>query len=229
MNCPSDLKLEAHLLDPVSPIAPHVSTCEKCQARLARMEREGDDFRRLVYAQTLDGLTPKKRTRFWLLIPALLPVAAVLLLVRRPPPAEYVGTKGSALKLSVYAGSASGAVLVNDRAEVPAGAALRFKVQASRECNLSIVSVDGDGQVSSLVPSVAVSGAQTLNGGAVLDGRAGPERIYAVCAGAPLSESQVASAVKGSVARGQEGVRSGTSLSGLPEGALQTTLLLEKR
>jgi hypothetical protein len=227
MNHPSDLKLEAHLLDKASGLAPHIGECEKCRARLARMEREGEDFRRYVYPATLDGLLPKARP-WWIF---LVPVAAALAIgvVVRGPSADYVGTKGNAFKLTVYAGLSEGAVPLPDRGVVPASAALRFRVQAANECTLSIVSIDGDGQISQIVPGVAISGAQALPGGAVLDGHAGPERIYAVCARSQIPAAELDQAVKGSVGIGQEAVRGGTSLRGLPDGAMQTTLLLEKR
>ncbi len=46
-RCPSDLELEAHLLDPArSPAAGHVAGCARCQARLAEMTALGDEFRR---------------------------------------------------------------------------------------------------------------------------------------------------------------------------------------
>ena len=45
-RCPSDLRLEAYLLDAASSgLFPHVDGCLDCQARLRRMNAEGEEFR----------------------------------------------------------------------------------------------------------------------------------------------------------------------------------------
>jgi len=53
--CPSDLKLERHLLAPAtSGLASHFESCASCRERLRLMEKEGEDFRRFVYPATVD-------------------------------------------------------------------------------------------------------------------------------------------------------------------------------
>lgn len=198
MNHPSELKLERHLLDPSrSPVQEHVASCGNCQARLAQMEKQGEDFRRFVYPATLDNVT---RPRFhfnalralWLAAPAA-GLAAVLLMARTGPATDvptgpvadgptrtYIGTKGAPVKLTVYAALPSGPRLVDDGAPLPASASLRFRVNAAEPCDLSLLSVDGSGQVSKLYTQ-KVQGDLTLPGGVRLDGKAGPERFFAVC------------------------------------------------
>jgi hypothetical protein len=238
MTCPSDLKLEAHLLDAAhSPVAAHVAGCDRCRGRLQRMEREGEDFRRFVYPATLAALE-KRPPRSWLWVKFAAPVAAlaaaaVVLAVRTGPPDDYSGTKGAALKLTVYAGLGERARALGDREAVPANASLRFRVQPSGPCHLAIVSVDETAHVSRLFPptgeeAVSVTKMQVLPGGAVLDGRAGPERIYAVCAAAPVPLSRIEEAAHAVSAPGSASVRSGGPLRGLPQGSAQATLLLEK-
>lgn len=113
MNHPSELKLERHLLDPSrSPVQDHVESCGNCQARLAQMQKQGEDFRRFVYPATLENVT-RPRFRFnavralWLAAPAA--GLAVVLLMARPTPmsegptADYIGTKGAPVQLTVYA------------------------------------------------------------------------------------------------------------------------------
>jgi hypothetical protein len=239
MTHPSRLKLEAHLLDPAhSPVSQHVEGCEDCRADLLGMEREGQDFMRFVYPATVESLMPKKARR-WTLANVLAPVAAlaaagVILVVNRPQPApDYTGTKGVALKLDVYAAFDSGPHALSDKERVPASAALRFHVQPSRACHLSIVSVDERGQVSRLFPASGdvgptVNKADTLPGGAILDGQPGPERIYAFCTPDALPVQQVEEAVKVAAGTGAASVRAPGDVHGLPSGTSQATLLLEK-
>ena len=99
---PSELALEAYLLDrETSKVAPHVADCEHCRARVARMEREGEDFRRFVLPATLDAVLEKnapRRRKAWLWLAGIAPVAAAaaVIISLRPtqPPEGYVGEKG---------------------------------------------------------------------------------------------------------------------------------------
>jgi hypothetical protein len=222
MSHPSDLGLEQHLQDPTRH-AEHVAGCERCKERLARMEEEGRHFHQFVYPATLEGLEQAPR-RSWrlLLAPAGLLAAAALVLVARRPDADYVGTKGGALKLTVYAGGASGARPLADGEPVPASAALRFKVQTSAPCVLTLLSVDDSGQVSRIYGPAPASGEATLPGGAVLDGRAGRERFFAICSPEDLPAASLHESVRAA------GVR-GSALQGLPPGSTQASLLLEKK
>jgi hypothetical protein len=238
MMHPSALKLEAHLLDPVrSAVSGHVAGCEDCRAHLLTMERQGDDFMRYVYPATVETLAPKSARRWtWAAIVApvaALAAAAIVVGVNRGPASDYVGTKGVTINLGVYAGSEAGARALSDKDSVPAGAALRFRVQPARPCHLGIVSVDEHGEVSQLYPqsgdvAPAVEKMETLPGGAILDGQPGPERIFAVCSADPLQMQKVESAVKIAAGTGADSVRALRSIPGLPSGTAQTTLLLEK-
>src|SRR5919108_3848502 len=94
-RCPSDLALESHLLDGASSrYAAHVSACAGCQARVARMEEEGQEFLQYVYPATVakieDAAAARRPTgnRWMLFLP--IPAAAALatlLFVARPGPA----------------------------------------------------------------------------------------------------------------------------------------------
>jgi hypothetical protein len=238
MTCPSVLKLEAHLLNPErSPVAVHLATCDRCRDQVANMQRQGDDFMRFVYPATVEGLNPKRARRWnWagIFAPvAALAAAAVVIVVRSGPPNEYVGTKGVSFKLNVYAGLEAGARALSDNDQVPANAALRFRIQSGRPCNLGIVSVDEHGEVSRLFPTNGDQGrklakAEVLPGGAILDGKPGPERIFAVCSIDPLAMPQVEAAVKIAAGTGAESVRTVNTIPGLPAGTAQATVLLEK-
>lgn len=241
-RCASELALEAHLFDPDhSPVRPHLESCAACRLRLAHMEREGEDFRRYVHPRTVDRLlAPREppRSRWARMIATVVPAgglaaAAALLLLAPRPPADYLGAKGTALSLRVFAGSAEGAREVADGERVPAAALLRFQVGSGQPCRLWLLSVDGRGEVSRLFPAqghapAAVTGGTILPGGVALDGLGGPERIYAVCSEEAVPLEQVERSIRGAIADGPDAVRRGPSLRGLPAGAAQATMLVEK-
>jgi hypothetical protein len=227
MNHPSELKLERHLLDPgQSQIGDHVSGCEHCQGRLLAMRQQGEDFRRFVYPATLDEVSrPRWRPMraLWLLAPAA-GLATVLLVTRPGPPPDYVGTKGQPLELTVYVARDSGAHALADGESVPASASLRMRVHADSPCKLAVFSLDGSGQSSSLYASPGrVSGAFELPGTVRLDGKVGPERIFAVCEAPkePLEE-----AIRRVAGDREEGVRHNATLSDVE--FRQTSVLIEK-
>ena len=241
-RCASELALEAHLFDPVrSPLGSHVDSCGACRARLARMEREGEEFRRFVHPRTVHRLIAERepprsgwRRAFATLLPATgLAAAAALLFLSPSPPAEYLGAKGTALSMQVWAGSAEGAREVADGGPVPADALLRFRVAPGQPCLLWLVSVDGRGQISRLFPAqgdapASVKGGTTLPGGAALDGVSGPERLYAICSPDAVPLADVERSIRGAISGGPDALRRGPSLPGLPAGTAQATLLVEK-
>jgi hypothetical protein len=242
-RCPSELTLEAHLLRPEPEVTAHLAGCAACPERLRRMELLGDEFRTRVYPATVGAVrraaratAPGRSGLFWLVpLPAFAAAALVALLGRAPSPgAEYVGTKGNPLGFTVFAATDGGARSISDREEIPAAAALRFYVKPPRPCWLWVVSVDTDGQVSRIFPAggstpTRVEAAGALPGGALLDGRAGPERMYAVCTRQSLVFDDLAHLVEIAATGGEGGVRGAGELQGLPEGAAQATVVLEKR
>jgi len=248
--CPSDLALEGYLLErATSKVSPHLAACAACQARVARMEQEGQEFLQYVYPVTVDkvqeavGRRPPA-WRSWLLflpVPAVAALAALVLVglpgSRTPsgPAQDYVGFKGGGgdLAMTVFLGAAGGARPVADGEAVPASSALRFKIQPTHACHLWVVSVDAIGQVSRLYPSAGEGGAQiarggSLPGGAVLDGHAGPERIFAICTPSPTPYSELEGAVRRSVGHGEPAVRNRRDVPGLPGGTIQTSVLIHK-
>jgi hypothetical protein len=215
------------------------------------MEEEGQEFLQYVYPATVakieDAAAARRPTgnRWMLFLP--IPAAAALatlLFVARPGPApeplagdvDEIHTKGDLgpLGFKVFAATAAGAVPVPDGAAVAIRSAMRFQVTSSQRCRLWVVSVDARGQVSRLYPTGDRAGAELttggeLPGGAVLDDASGPERFFAFCAPKPLPYATVERAVRRSVPRGAEGVRSVSAVSGLPEGTAQSSVLVEKK
>jgi hypothetical protein len=245
---PSELAMEAYLLDPErSGLSPHLDGCEVCKGRLARMEKEGEDFRRFVLPATLDDVVEaNSRSRLhwngWLMAVPAMAAAAVLAVIVVPkigrqdeigPDPDYIGEKGG-MGITVYTTGERGPTTVPDGGKVNPAAALRFSVRpgAAKPCHLWLVSVDEAGQVSRIYPTKGDKGAQItqktpLPGGALLDGKTGLERLYAVCSPEPIAYGQVESAVRASSSSGS--IRKGALLAGLPKGAAQTTVLLDKK
>ncbi len=230
-RCPSELKLERHLLDPAtSPIRAHVEGCAACQARLQQMEQEGETFRRFVAPATLDAVVAPRRSfrRYWLALAPAAAAAAFLLFARSASRDDYVGVKGGALTLTAFVPGATRAQALADGARVAADASLRFRVQAARPCRLWVLSVDASGAVSRLFDAPEVRGTFDAPGSIHLDGMPGPERFYAVCGGADLGYDRVAAAAERIARAGEGAVRRGGALEGLPGAAAQATLLVEK-
>ncbi len=245
-RCPSDLKLEGFLLDPgTSPVKQHVDGCARCAARLAVMRKQGEEFMQYVYPATVERIeaaAAERRSAFslprWLApIPALAAAAAILVMARpETAPEGYVGVKGgTSIGLAVFLQKDGvEARAARDGEQVPANAALRFKVRPSKPCHLWVVSVDAAGQVSRLFPAQGDGGhdlakTSVLPGGAVLDGQAGPERFLAVCTPVEVPYARVEAAARTAMAGGPASVRSVRSVPGLPAGTTQDSILLEKK
>jgi len=243
-RCPSDLALEKLLLDPASAaLQPHLAACARCQARLAEMRRQGEDFQRFVFPATVGAIEEAAARRpawdflRWLTpLPALAAAAAVVLVVGPgAPDVDYTGLKGgNSMGLAVFLQGGSGPHPARDGEVVAASAAVRFKVRPARPCRLWVLSVDATGQVSRIFPTEGEGGVEVvrtteLPGGAVLDGQAGPERFLALCAPGPVAYEQVASAVRAAVSAGPDSVRNLRIIPGLPAGTVQDSVLLEKK
>jgi len=243
-RCPSDLELESILRRPDGGEG-HLFRCPRCAERVAEMRRLGEEFEREVFPATVEAVVARsmprrfRRPALWgAPLAAVAAAAAMALLVLRPaaPPAGYVGAKGDPLTLVAYQPAPGGARAVADGQSVPAAGGLRFEVRPSRSCQLWIVSADAAGHVSRIYPpagdaggSVQAGGPVVVPGGAVLDGRRGPERFFAVCGcgDEPLRYPDVQHAAQ-AVGPGEARVRAVRWLAGLPADSLQATLLVEK-
>jgi hypothetical protein len=228
-RCPSDPVLESFLLEPGrADTGAHVDSCARCQARLAAMREQGEEFRRFVFPATVEAVEDAARRRRPRLAFLFAPVgafaalaAALLVFVRVQggggPPPDYVGAKGSDVHFVAFVSADGGVRALEDGAVVPPSAALRFQVSAKQGCYLWIMSVDAKGQVSRLYPPKGTPPTPP-----------GPERLYAVCAPPAMAWSEVRRAAE-APSTGPESVRAARALGEPLAGALQSTLLLEKR
>jgi len=252
-TCPSDLALETHLLEPAaSKLAPHLDACPDCAARMAAMEKQGEDFRRFVYPATVEKVEAAAaragRRPWWILAPApVLAAAALAVVLLRPTEPEGNQIKGSSggLGLTVFTQGTSGAKPLVDGAHLSARAAVRFRIHSTGPCRLHVFSVDPSGKVSKLFPAFSAGppagfsdtpqpgaaelpkGQHDLPGGALLDGKAGPERFFAVCAGT-VPWPELEALARASAAGGAEAVRRGEALPGAAAKLPQASVLVEK-
>jgi hypothetical protein len=240
---PSELALERHLADPAaSALGAHLQGCPRCAARVEEMRREGDAFLRYVLPATVEKVEEAAaragRRLSW--FPVLAPVtaaaaAAALLLLAQPAGDPWTGVKGEhGLGLSVFLNGEGGARVAREGEQVAASSALRFRVQPAAPCHLWVLSVDAAGQVSRLYPTEGDGGALVATrfevpGGAVLDGKPGPERVFAICTPSPTYHAAVERLVQVEMARGEQAVRGTRAIRGLPAGTAQASVLLEKR
>ena len=241
-RCPSDLALERHLMEPeTSPVRHHVADCVHCAARLEEMRRQGEHFQQYVFPATVAAIEaaarPTSRWRIgrWLLLGSALAAAAgVTLLVRMAGSPEDDSGSGAGIGIAVLVQQAGAVRAVRDGNVVGAAAELRFRVRTASDCRLWILSLDAKGEVSRLYPGegtggAAVRGTVEIPGGVVLDGQAGPQRIYAVCTPGPSKWRALAPQLKGDPGSGEALVRAPPDVARLPAGTLLASLLLEKR
>jgi hypothetical protein len=237
-RCPSDLELE-RLLAATARADGHVAACPRCAARLAELRRLGEEFAREVFPATVEAVVaasapPRMSPRpFVWLVPALAAAAAVVVLALRvASPDGLLGGKAD-LSLVAYGQGPAGAQAIADGQVVPAGAGLRFEVRPGRSCNLFVAATDAAGQVARVFPEDGSEG-RSVKAGAVLavpaatGGQPGPRRFFAICGcgDEPVTWDGVERAAR-ALGQGPERVRAAKALSGLPDDALQATLLVE--
>jgi hypothetical protein len=239
-RCPSELSLERHLLEPAtSPIRQHVAACDRCAVRLEEMRAQGEHFLQFVFPATVAAIEaaarPRSRLGGWLRLGLALAVAAgLVVLVRHAGPPEDGLGSGSGLGLAVLVQEAGTVRAVRDGGAVVAAAELRFRVRTSSDCRLWILALDASGEVSRLYPGegtggAAVHGTVEIPAGVVLDGRAGPQRLYAVCTPGPSRWRALAPQLKGAPGSGEALVRARPDVARLPAGTLLASVLVEKR
>lgn len=237
--CPSDLRLEAYLLDPAkSGLTPHVGGCESCRVRIQRMNAEADDFRQYVFPATVDAVVAAAAPRpglgwFGALLPIAAACAAGLLVFLKPvSPEGLLAAQGQVLSLEVFADTPEGGQQLTNGQLIPLAAPLRFKVSSSVPCRVHVVAADCEGNVTVLYPTpgeqaAVVNGTSVLPGEAKLKGDEGPERIYAICSREPLPMLALAVTLSDQATGDDDRVRRAVRLSGLPPSTLQATLLVE--
>ena len=237
-GCPSDLRLERFLRNPEgSGCAEHVETCESCHARIASMLSASASFAAHVYPATLDRILERYRRRSalsrWLFV-AIVPSTAALAFVclrPSPSPSENSNLRGADMTFTVFTSTRDGVRRLKSGDDIGPGSPLRFEVRPPSTCWLTVVTVDGDGQVSKLFPAesdaVEISAAGPLPGGARLDANSGPERLFALCARRAINFQDLAGTK--ALRPGRDEVRRLARFPGLDSQTAQATVLVEKQ
>lgn len=239
-GCLSPLELEERISgrDPGAG-REHLEDCAACRDRLAAMERQGEDFRREVYGRTVDTVMEAaadpwaKGARRWLLaaFPAagLAASAGLFFLLAPRPPSDEMGPRSAPLGLAVYAGEPLSPL--RDGGRTNGRSPLRLRVRTSRPCRLHIAAADGRSVARLFAGSPEaerLEGTVLLPGAVSLGGPRGPVRLYAVCSTAPIADADLYRAVRAATSGGEEALRAGGPLAGLPPGSTQASVLLER-
>jgi hypothetical protein len=231
----------------------HTARCTTCAARRSQHGALGARFRAVVFPRTAAAVAARRRglsRRRWplglLLLPAM--AAALLIVARAPGPrprddeagAPGIGVKGDDL-FEVFArrsvpgmeGDSPAVVRVSDGMRLAPGDALRFVLFPNPLDYVLIASVDGAGEVNIYYPfhgdeSALRVGriALSVPGSIVLDDAPGPERLFVISSGRPITAHAVRQALGPTAAGGAAAIR---ALARVPlDGTVQSTLLFEK-
>ncbi len=216
-GCPSALRLERYVAGELgaadrATIEAHEKTCPHCSADIASAREGFAAWPELDAAKSFDDVVARaqksKSARRWraaLIAAGPLAVAALLVLVLRPPtdeghspapsPASVgVRTKGQTV-LRVFRQTPSGSEELTSGADVYAGQKLRFVVDLPSDGSIAIVGVEASARLYTAWPLAGAGSplldagsSQELPGAIALDASRGRETLYLVhCPGASES------------------------------------------
>jgi hypothetical protein len=221
----------------------HLASCARC----AEQERALEGFRRDFVDEALPRTRAAvragvrraqgRRPRWWAALVAA-PLMAVLILVvwRKPPRPQgeepAVSEKGGPA-LAIVARRGARVFPVRSGDPLQPGDQIRFVLKGVTYPYGMIASVDGAGRPNIYVPyegvrSISVTPANELaiEGSIVLDGRLGPERVFALFSRDPLPAEAVRRALTDIGSRGGEAIRQTTALP--VHADAQASLLIQK-
>jgi hypothetical protein len=227
--------------------AAHATTCPRC-AELARtLEGYRRDFADQALPRTRAAVRAGVRRasgrppRWWGALVAA-PVLALMLLVvvgRKParprgePPEEPAIAEKGGPALAIVARRGARVFPVRSGDPLQPGDQIRFVLKGVSYPYGMIASVDGAGRANIYVPyegarsiSVNPGNEVEIEGSIVLDGRLGPERVFALFSRDPLSSEAVRRALADIGSRGGEAIRKTTSLPVTADA--QSSLLIQK-
>ncbi|HXI55212.1 MAG TPA: DUF4384 domain-containing protein [Polyangia bacterium] len=237
-SCLSDLALERFLvgeLDALEPAAAigaaterHLAECAACRARrdeLAAAPAQVPDeiwWRRQQAARPALAPAPARaRVLTRTVVGGLIAVAAVLVLMARPRPADRSAsggdtrTKGGGFAMEIVARRTDGSTVpVFDGTALRPGDAIRFVLTTADAGNVAVVGMDSAGQVSVYAPAAmdaalgVAAGTHQLPGSVVLDDTPGDERFVALlCLAAPTRAALMAAGQQALAAAGGQPTR----------------------
>jgi hypothetical protein len=221
----------------------HQRRCDRC----AQLATSLDDYHKEFTATALPrtrarvraGVESQRRRRWWwtgaFLAPVAVAAAVVLVVGRRPVVVDDEGLtaeKGGP-SLGIVARRGARVFPITSGERVHPGDQIRFVLRGVIYPFGLIASVDGAGEPNIYVPyrgdasvPVALGSRVEVEGSIVLDGRLGPERVFALFSRRPLSAASVRQALAALGGKGGEAIR---KVSALPVDAdAQSSVLLEK-
>jgi hypothetical protein len=220
----------------------HQRSCERCTRLAASLDGFHQEFTAEALPRTRAIVRARVRgqrmRRWWWMTALLAPVAAAavfLIVGRKPAPGDgeaAIAEKGGP-SLGIVARRGARIFPVGSGERVRPGDQIRFVLRGVTYPYGLIASVDGAGETNIYFPydgpaSVPVaSGSRVeLEGSIVLDGRLGPERVFALFSRRPLSAASVRQALAALGGQGGDAIR---RASALPVAAdAQSSVLLEK-
>ncbi|MGC4117674.1 MAG: zf-HC2 domain-containing protein [Myxococcales bacterium] len=210
----SDLELDLFELGSLSPdersaADAHLSACERCRSRQTEHGAARERFEKVRAAawQSIEARAARRPARWlWRLSLALVPVAALLLLVlvRAPELSDpsSPGVKGDPL-LRIYALHQGKVRELSSGDKVVPGDRIRFVADPGDNGGhyLLVISVDGANKPSVYVPFAGerslplAAGRQELPGSVELDGTLGPERLFIFFSSRELASAPILQAL----------------------------------
>jgi hypothetical protein len=218
-------------------IARHLAGCDRCRGDLALLEGDHRRFDREVFPLTRDTVEAREARRWrW---PHLLPLvgalaaAAFLLVLPRPSLDPDLRAKGGGA-MAVFVARGDSVVTVEDgKTRLRSGDRIRFVLWPAGQRYAVIGSIDGAGRATVYFPFQGKESAALpegprveVPGSIVLDDSPGPERVFAVLSGRPVTTTAVTDALRALGRQGGAAVRRTTALP-IP-GTASQSILLEK-
>jgi hypothetical protein len=190
---PSYLALDRHALGLRSvETAAHLETCARCKGHLGALAQPEKipAWARALERAPQPGLFARMRAKILIGSFALATAAAAVLVVARPTPASYEGSKG-APSVAVYVKHGEKISLWDGRAPLQAGDAIRLKVMGAGYSHLSVELLEGAKRTALYEGGVADHGETVLPNSWAFDDWAGPEHLLIVFSNSALGNAEL--------------------------------------
>jgi len=205
----------------------HLESCERC-----RRDRDAAAaLRQHFIARTLP--VPRRRPAWWwLAVPMVVAIAAIVLLVRPEPAPPALTIKGDAT-WQLFANRGGQTFAVQDGTPLAVGDRIRFVITPDGARYVLVVSIDGAGASTVYYPyggaasaAVTAQGRIELPGSIVLDAAPGPECVFALFSDEPIEAATIEAQLHAIGDGGAQAIRAPHTLAAKVRS--QTSLVFEK-